>query len=175
VRDHEVFINDNLDLDAHYAASMRVGPPMELAATCYNSVWPEISEPGTSIIVLTALVHGAPWRKVPPADYMGAKRAIAETMIGMAERVFPGLRESAEVVSVSTPLTNMRYTGNLDGSIYGFVQTPQNHTILRMPPKGPIAGLYFAGAWTRPGGGFSPAMLSGQMTVEEILMRKELN
>jgi phytoene dehydrogenase-like protein len=29
--------------------------------------------------------------------------------------------------------------------------------------QGPLEGLYLTGAWTQPGGGFQPVIMSGQM------------
>lgn len=168
VTDHEIFINRDTDFEDQHARMMRVEAPGMLAATCYNAVYPEASPPGTSVITLTTLAYGQPWMDLPPGEYIERKTQLAESMIDLAQLVLPGLRDCIEVAEVSTPLTNMRYAGTLGGSIYGFEQTPLNHTVLRLPPKGPLPGLYQVGAWVQPGGGFSPAMFSGQMAAEQI-------
>lgn len=167
--DHEVFVNEHTDIEAAHAATYGLDAPHNIALTCYNAVYPQISPPGTSIVVLTALLRGDPWYDLDPTDYVATKNRIATGMIDMAEKVAPGLRDVAEVVEVSTPLTNMRYAGALGGSIYGFDQPPHNSTVLRTSPKGPLGGLWFVGAWTQPGGGFEPAMISGRMAAETIL------
>jgi prolycopene isomerase len=51
----------------------------------------------------------------------------------------------------------------MGGSIYGFNQPPRDNLAWRMGHRGPLDGLYFVGAWTQPGGGFEPAVMSGQM------------
>jgi phytoene dehydrogenase-like protein len=162
--DHEAFVNSDLDIDAHYLSMQHVGPPGAMAVTNYNNVYPEVSPPGTSITVLTALYYGEPWTKLAPEEYLDAKHRVADTMLTMSERVMPGLREYAETIEVSTPLTNMRYAGNMFGSIYGFEQPPWDHTVVRLGQKGPLEGLFLAGAWTQPGGGFQPAISSGKLT-----------
>jgi len=179
--EHEIFINEDYDFDRHYEAMRTLitppGPPYEggsvgvpaIAVTCYNVVYPDISPPGTSIVVLTALMYGEPWYDVPPAEYVATKNRIADGMIEMAERIAPGLREYAEVVEVSTPITNMRYAGTLGGSIYGFNQPPHDNMVWRMGHRGPLERLYFVGAWTQPGGGFEPVIMSGQMAGGAIL------
>jgi len=159
--EHEIFCNADYDFDRHYRRMKVIAPPEAIAVTCYNAVYPGISPPGTSIIVLTALAFGEPWNQVPPAEYVETKNRIADAMIEMAEQVAPGLRAHAEVVEVSTPLTNMRYAGTMGGSIYGFSQPPWDNMVWRMDYKGPLERLYFAGAWTQPGGGFEPTMMSG--------------
>jgi phytoene dehydrogenase-like protein len=161
--EHETFVSADYDTDRHYERMRTIAPPEALVITCYNAVYPDISPPGTCIVVLTALSFGEPWYQVPPGEYVETKNRIADAMIKMAEQVAPGLREYAEVVEVSTPLTNMRYAGTLGGSIYGFNQPPRDNMVWRMGNRGPLEGLYFAGAWTQPGGGFETSMTSGQI------------
>ena len=161
--EHEIFVNADYDFDRHYQGMKVVAPPEAVAITCYNAVYPGISPPGTSIVVLTALAYGEPWYEVPPGEYVDTKNRIADSMIDMAEQVAPGLLKYAEVVEVSTPLTNMRYAGTMGGSIYGFNQPPRDNMVWRMRHRGPLDGLYFVGAWTQPGGGFEPTIMSGQM------------
>lgn len=169
--EHEIFVNSDYDFDRHYEEMKVIAPPDSLAVTCYNAVYPAISPPGTSIVVLTALAYGEPWYDVPPAEYVDTKNRIADGMIRMAEKIAPGLRENAEVVEVSTPLTNMRYAGTMAGSIYGFSQPPRDNMVWRMGNRGPLDRLYFVGAWTQPGGGYEPAMMSGQMAGGAILSK----
>jgi prolycopene isomerase len=166
--EHEIFVNADLDFDRHYEQMKVIAPPEAIAVTCYNAVYPDISPPGTSMVVLTALAYGEPWYQVPPSDYVATKNRIADAMIDMAEQVAPGLRDHAEVVEVSTPLTNMRYAGTMGGSIYGFSQPPRDNMVWRMDYKGPLSGLYFVGAWTQPGGGFEPSMMSGLRAARSI-------
>jgi len=169
IRDHEVFVNRTLDHERQFRGALGLNVPEGFALTCYNAVWPEISPPDTSIVVLTAPMMGEPWTRVAPHEYVDTKNRIADGMLALAEEVVPGLRDAVEEVEVSTPLTNMRYAGTLGGSIYGFAQPAHDHTVLRIPQRGPVEGLYFAGAWTRPGGGFEPAMMSGEQAGGQIL------
>jgi len=169
--EHEIFVNAGLDADRHYERMKTVAPPEAIAATCYNVVYPEISPSGTSIVVLTALAFGEPWAQIPPSEYVATKNRMAGAMIDLAEQIVPGLRSYAEVVEVSTPLTNMRYASALGGSIYGFSQPPRDHMAWRMDYKGPLDRLYFAGAWTQPGGGFEPTMMSGMRAGRSIAFK----
>jgi prolycopene isomerase len=169
--EHEIFLNQDYDFDRHYAAMRGLASPPAIAVTCYNAVFPEISPPGTSIIVLTALSFGEQWYDVSPEAYVETKNGIADAMIDMAEGIAPGLRAYAEVVEVSTPLTNMRYANTLGGSIYGFNQPPRDNLAWRMTHHGPLAGLHFVGAWTQPGGGFEPAISSGGMAGRSIVRK----
>jgi len=169
--EHEIFINQDDDFDRHYEVMRTISTelPPAIVLTCYNIVYPDISPPGTSIVVLTALNYGEPWYEVLPAEYVETKNRVGDAMIRLAERAIPGLREYAEVVEVSTPLTNMRYAGTMGGSIYGFNQPPRDNIVWRMGHRGPLDRLYFVGAWTQPGGGFETAMMSGQMAGGALL------
>ena len=171
VSDHEIFINDGYDLESQYEKFSLLSPPGVTVAACYNSILPDISPPGTSVITMTGLMYGKPWCSLPPEEYFERKTQIADVIIDKAEQVLPGLRNVIEVVEVSTPITNMRYAGTLGGSIYGFNNTPWNHTVLRPSARTSIGGLYFVGAWVQPGGGFSPAMISCQFAGEFITMK----
>lgn len=167
--EHENFVNPHPDFDALYDSGKALQSPTSMLITPYNVVYPEISPPGTSIVVLTALAYGEPWVGIEPQKYVATKNDIADDMIELAEKHAPGLREAAEVVEVATPITNMRYTGALGGSIYGFDQPPRDNVAWRMGHRGPLEGLYFVGAWTQPGGGFGPTMISGQMAGAQVL------
>jgi phytoene dehydrogenase-like protein len=169
--DHEIFINSDYDFESQYQMMRSLDLPPAIALTCYNVIYPDISPPGTSIVVLTALSYAEPWYQIPPTEYVATKNRLADAMITLAEKVAPGLREYTEVVEVSTPLTNIRYAGTLGGSIYGFNQPPRDNPIWRMPHKGPLEGLYFVGAWTQPGGGFEPAIRSGRQAGWRILRK----
>jgi prolycopene isomerase len=59
----------------------------------------------------------------------------------------------------------------MGGSIYGFNQPPRDNMVWRMSYKGPLDGLYFVGAWTQPGGGFEPTMMSGWRAGRSISYR----
>lgn len=171
LNEHEIFINEEYDFDSLHKMMHTLESPLAIALTCYNVVYPQISPPGTSIVVLTALAYGEPWYQVKPAEYVQVKNRIGDHMIRLAEKAAPGLRQYTEVVEVSTPITNMRYAGTLGGSIYGFNQPPWDNMVWRMGHRGPLEGLYFVGAWTRPGAGFEPSIFSGQMAGSAILRK----
>ena len=82
-------------------------------------------------------------------------------MIGLAERLSPDIRNHIEEMEVATPLTNMRFTRNLGGSIIGFDETFQGSGLTRMPGRGPLEGC------TSPApGSISAAVTSPPSTVD---------
>ena len=85
----------------------------------------------------------------------------------------PGLRSAIEVIEIGTPLTNVRYTGNHRGAIYGWDQTLNNAMPNRLPQTTPIDNLYLSSAWTQPGGGYGGVISSGLQCFAQIMKRWE--
>jgi phytoene dehydrogenase-like protein len=77
------------------------------------------------------------------------------------EALLPGLSQAIEVQDVGTPLTNLRYTGNYRGAIYGWDQTLNNSGTRRVGHATPVENLYLVGAWSRPGHGYGGVLQSG--------------
>jgi prolycopene isomerase len=168
---HENFINIRADLDKQHE-SMRHSinlEPYGAAVTAYNVVDEEFSPPGTASLVLTTLAYAEPWLKLSPSEYIKMKDLLADKFIGLAERIAPGLRDHIEVMEIATPLTNVRYTGNPGGSIIGFDENYQGTGQVHLPNRGPLEGLYFAGAWVNIGGGFETCIVSGYLAAKEAL------
>lgn len=169
LEDHEVFFNGTVDLEQQYLNARRADPPDSFLLTAYNVADLRFSPPGTSVVALVALADGRAWQNVSPLDYPELKQRYAERLVEQASRLYPALSQSIEVSVVSTPITNMRYTGNVAGAIYGFANTPAENPAFRLEQRGPLDGLWFAGAWTRPGGGFEPTISSGISAADQIL------
>lgn len=167
--DHEFFINDTYSTEEQYESMFRIGKQKYWVITTYNSTDRSFSPPGTTVLVLTGLQDYQAWSKVPPDGYVDTKERMAATMIDSANGIVPGLKDHIAVAEVSTPLTNMRYTGNPGGSIFGYDYDLVGTPLFRLPNKGPIEGLYFAGAWVRIGGGFEPCMTSGFLAYRDVL------
>jgi all-trans-retinol 13,14-reductase len=145
----------------------------------YDNLYEGYSPPGKNIIHITALQGYDYWEKYE-ADYFAEnkkayrkeKERMAQILIKRAEeKLLPGLAEAIEVMEVGTPLTNLRYTGNYRGAIYGWDQTLDNSGPSRMPHVTPVENLYLAGAWTSPGGGYGGVIWSGLECFGEIMKR----
>ena len=95
--------------------------------------------------------------------YNKEKQRIADIMIDRAERMLiPGLKDMFEEIEIGTPLTNICYTGNPEGAIYGFDRSQPN-----MGSQTPVHGLYLASAWSH-GGGFTPVMRAGMEAARHV-------
>lgn len=171
LENHETMLGTSYDFEAHYDLPRKnaVYMPDGCAVAPFNIVDPEFSPPGTCVVVLTSLGFAEPWLKLSPSEYVEAKNTMASRFIDIAGRVAPGIRDHIEVVEVATPLTHMRYTGNIAGAVYGYENSVAEGTMQRLPHRGPIEGLYFASAWTRTGGGFQPCIQAGRSAAKDIV------
>ena len=104
--------------------------------------------------------------------YRKEKERMANILISKAEKkLLPGLSKAIAVKEIGTPLTNVRYTSNYRGAIYGWDQTLDNSATRRVPHTTPIKNLYLSGAWTRPGHGYGGVLASGPECFGEIMKK----
>ncbi len=168
---HEFFDIGGYDFDAEYEA-ITAGDfdKAGMIISNYTVVDPGCAPQGGSVIVLTVL---APWDYKDVwgtsgdldgygdnEQYLEIKESVADTLIDRAAKRIPGLRESIVVRSVATPLTNVRYVMQPQGSLYGREQTVMSQ-MNRRKPTTPVENLFLAGAWVG-GGGMTLCVGSGR-------------
>jgi prolycopene isomerase len=184
---HDLFIADTYSTEDAYE-KMLAGKFDEaaLAVTYYKQADPTCAPDGSCVLAIMTL---APWDYANEwgtggnldnysknTDYLKVKQEAGEQLLANAERHIPGLSRGIKHREVATPLTNLRYTLNPGGSIYGSIQTIDNMYSTRLNAVTPIPNLFLAGAWVM-GGGMSPAMLSGRDTaglVQQYLAGEEV-
>jgi prolycopene isomerase len=145
--------------------------------TLYDNLYKGYSPEGKntlSIMVLQGYDHWkeyeADYFKGKKTAYRAEKERMADILIKKVEgTLLPGLSSAIEVKEIATPLTNVRYTGNYRGAIYGWDQTLNNSGQSRLPHRTPIKNLYLSGAWTSPGHGYGAVIGSGLQCFGEIM------
>ncbi len=172
IRDYEVVINKDMDLDSQYQSCLELTAPRNLTLCAYDLNNPHAAPDGAGQITLTALSDGKLWEKMSPDSYIEIKNQMTEWILDAALKVYPKISSAIETVAISTPITNMRYTGNPGGAVYGFANTPLQNPGFRLENKSPVPGLYWAGAWTRPGGGFQAVIASGMNAAKSVIAEK---
>jgi all-trans-retinol 13,14-reductase len=169
IPDTEIFCA-GYDPEAEYQAALHADLSHTAPGiTLYDNLYPGYSPKGKntlSLITLQGFEHWtkyeADYRQEKKDAYRAEKERMADILIRRAEEVLlPGLSKAIEIKEIGTPLTNLRYTGNYRGAIYGWDQTLDNSGIRRMGHATPIPNLYLASAWTRPGGGYGGVLISG--------------
>lgn len=142
--------------------------------------YPELAPEGGSIVYATYFCDVAPWRELTDgpeqasrprrgeqlhtlpvrrgARYSAAKRQVCNAMLDILERRYPGLKDAVKVRDVSTPLTQVRYTGNYDGTVLGWQPFVESGETLEEQVKrhGPVLpglqNFYLSGVWATTGG-----------------------
>jgi all-trans-retinol 13,14-reductase len=180
VTDTEIFYFPDYDMEASYEAarSADLSNP-GFCLTLYDNLYPGYSPTGKNTASLMTLQGFDRWKQYENDYWKGNKQAyraekerMANLLIQQAEKtVLPGLSKAIEVIEIGTPLTNVRYTGNYRGAIYGWDQTLDNSGRRRLPHVTPVKNLYLAGAWTSPGHGYGGVIPSGLECFGEIMKR----
>lgn len=177
IREAEIFLMPDHDPEAQYRACLRGDPEnVTLAVTVYDNIFRGYSPPGKSTMMIVFLCSHDAWKPYEHGygngdreAYRQRKQEVAETLVDRVEEaLLPGLWDMIEEFDAATPLTNVRFTGNCSGAIYGFEQALNNTFINRLDNRTPIPNLYLASAWSSPGGGFAGALRSGQRTWRAI-------
>jgi prolycopene isomerase len=178
IKDTEIFYETGYDADAGYHNSLNADVENGgYALTLYDNVYEGYSPKGKNTITIMTLQGYEHWKPFEADYFKGNKDAyrkekerMADILIDKIEKtLIPGLRKTIEVKEIGTPLTNVRYTGNYRGAIYGWDQTLDNSGPQRLPHATPIKNLYLAGAWTQPGHGYGGVIHSGLQCFGEIV------
>ncbi len=176
---YETFVNEHTySHEEGYEASLKCDmDKAPFAVNLYDHLYEGYSSPGTSNVGLLVMSGFEPWKRFYKAymdgdkkEYNAHKEALAKTLIARVEKtVLPGVSSMIEEMTIATPLTNITFTGNPDGAVYGYAQTVDNSMETRNPNRTEIPGLYLAGAWGYPGGGYTGAQLGARAAVKDLL------
>jgi phytoene dehydrogenase-like protein len=167
IKDYEI----DLLNDKNYQYSYKDLDNSGIGVTIYDNLFKGYSEPGKTTLSIICLSDFEPWKKFEK-DYFKDKKELynrekerlAKKFIQRVEqRLIPGLSDMIEVMEIGTPLTNMSYTQNPEGAIYGF-----DRDMPHLKAKTPIKGLYLASAWSH-GGGYTPVMMAGRQAAKLVL------
>jgi all-trans-retinol 13,14-reductase len=178
IKDSEIFYNTGYDPEADYNAAVAGESTNHgFGLTLYDNIFDGYSPKGrntVNLLTLQGFDHWQPFEgdywKGNKTAYNNEKQRIADILIRQAEKaLLPGLSKAIEVKEIGTPLTNVRYTGNYRGAIYGFDQTLDNSNPRRLPHATPVKNLYLSGAWTSPGHGYGAVIPSGLECFGEVM------
>ncbi len=171
ILDYEIDLAQNKDSSDDLLFSKDDLAESGIGMTIYDNLFKGYSLQGKSTISIMCLSDFEPWKKFEKDYFNGNKESynrekqrIAKRFIQRFEQaLIPGLSDMIEVMEIGTPLTNIFYTQNPEGAIYGF-----DRNMPHLESKTPIKGLYLASAWSH-GGGYTPVMMAGRQTANLVL------
>ncbi|RKZ43630.1 MAG: NAD(P)/FAD-dependent oxidoreductase [Gammaproteobacteria bacterium] len=135
----------------------------------YSQIESELAPAGKSVGVICTIDYLSDWENLSSEEYKAKKSQVAQIYREKLEKLIPGIDKEIGWCEVATPKTIKRYTLNPHGTVYGYAQIPKQAGPFRTRIKSPVKGLYFASAWTNPGGGFTAAIMSGWFCANEAL------
>ena len=141
-----------------------------VAVALYDNYYKGYSKPGTSTLTIMILSGYEPWRRFEKDYFAGNKNAynrekerIARLLIRrVEEKAIPGLSSMIQVLEAATPLTNIRYTRNPEGAIYGYPSTVDNAYMNRVGNATPIRGLFLSSGWGSNAGSYTGGIMNGR-------------
>jgi phytoene dehydrogenase-like protein len=133
---------------------------------------PTFAPPGrtavTSVLPTRNFAYWADLKRSHPASYEAEKCRLADAIIAVLSRRIPGVDKAVEVIDVATPATVIRYTGNWQGSMEGWLITPATG-LRRLPMTLPgLERFLMAGQWVAPGGGLPGGLMSARTSVRAL-------
>lgn len=138
--------------------------------TDYSVIDTGMSVPGKGVANITVIDNYDDWAKLSKEEYKERKERLTKILLDKLEELVPGAKEHVEWTNCATPMTIERFILAPKGTPLGFAQTPKQF-MKRPKYKSKIPGLWHVGAWTFPGGGFTPAMQSGYDCAVQILKK----
>lgn len=134
----------------------------------YGQIDSKLAPPNKSVGVIASTDYFSNWENLDEESYKIQKDKIANLFIDRLEKIYPGIRECIDYYTVGTSKTINRYTSNPMGTPYGYAQLPNQSGLKRLPIRSQINNLYFASAWSFPGGGFTGTIISGFQCADEV-------
>lgn len=144
---------------------------------CLNEIIPDCTPEGTSQLFLTTAYYGNGWDDVRPEEYNRLKTETARRMIEDCEQALGiSIKPYIEEIVIAAPPTFARYLNTPEGTPYGYQMEPLDTFIQRAVARDKedfVENLYFVGAATHRGDGYSSAFLSGIDAGQAILSAKK--
>lgn len=173
---------DGTDMETFYAArDLQPRGCYITAATLKDPESPHHAPTGEDSVEVMTVLPGDPtlwgvepdalinWKYKKSARYQEHKQRIEDDLIGRLDRLFPGSAANVTFRESATPMTHSRYTRATDGTGYGLAATPTQFMQRRPGYRGPVDGLYLAGASTRAGHGVVGSLMSGKNSAQRVL------
>jgi phytoene dehydrogenase-like protein len=134
---------------------------------------PSLAPKGKTLITVMHYTNYEYWKKLSedPERYKAEKEQIADQVVALLDRRFPGLAAQVEMRDVATPLTWERYTGNWKGAFEGWRVSTKTSSMMMDKTLPGLSDFYMSGQWVMPGGGLPPAVMSGRNVIQIICKR----
>lgn len=127
----------------------------------YSQIDSGLAPVGKSFGVICAADYLSSWEGLDDLSYKRMKEMVAQLFFKRLDKQFPGIVKHIVDYEVGTAKTIERYTRNPKGTPYGYAQSPSQSGLARIASKSFIKNMFFASAWSFPGGGFTGSITGG--------------
>jgi phytoene dehydrogenase-like protein len=124
--------------------------------------------------VLQATVQGNDemyhwWKDIKEnGDYKEVKKQVGKTVLELAKKYFPDVKDQLEIIDVVTPCTYKRYLNSRHGSFQGFVHTSKGKALMQKGRLRKLKNFILGGQWLIQSGGLPTAVMSGKFSAQRI-------
>ena len=132
---------------------------------CFPGNFDYETAPGVDSVRITNLADYEFWMSADDNTYAGNKKAWHERSLEAADAFMPGVKDRIVFSDVFTPRTITKFTGRVNGAVYGSPVKSKN-------ARTPVGGLYIVGA-DQGFLGIVGAMLSGVTVANIHLMSRQ--
>jgi phytoene dehydrogenase-like protein len=130
---------------------------------------PAMAPPGGHIVIAQKVLA---LEDAEAVDWRACKEGVERFIRGRLEQLLPGAERRIVVQTSASAYTSWRFTLNHRGAMLGWEMAPDQLGPGRPDIRGPVAGLYTVGHWTRPGGGITPVIVSAQDVARAISQKR---
>ncbi len=134
---------------------------------------PTLAPAGRTLLTVLITSNYPYWKSLRDdiSRYKEEKEKIADAVVSLLDKRFPGLAAQVEMRDVATPVTFHRYTGNWQGSFEGWLMTPQTVTLNMSKTLPGLDCFYMVGQWVQPGGGLPSGAMTGRHVTQMMCKR----
>lgn len=171
-------VNRDLSAEPHWVNYL-LDEPLTIGGTDHHFIGvkhycfdPSLAPPGKSAVIIMLKSEHSYWQRIyGRKPYDTEQSQIGEQVIGVLEKIYPGINRDIEVKDIATPMSYERYTGNWLGSTCGWLLTKDTMRMMiqGLPKTLPdLSNFYMAGQWVEPGGSVPVVAMSGRNAVQLI-------
>ena len=138
---------------------------------------PTIAPKGKSVLSTWIETDYEYWEKLYKDKklYQKEKKQMADNIVNIIDKRYPGLKKRVEVVDVATPITTERFTGNWKGAYEGWALSKKNFMKKVNKTLPGLKNFYMVGQWVEPGGGIPIVAASGRNIIQIICSKEKKN
>lgn len=170
--DYATFLMDEKEFNSPFSELDDLKKPYSertIAFINYSKIDSSLGNDEKSVGAIAFPSQISEWDSLDKEAYKAKKAELLSLLTDRLEAKWPGIKEHIIFSELATPKTIARYTKTREGTPYGYAQDNEGLHFRANFKSRSLRGLYFASAFTFPGGGFTGALIAGYIVGNMIL------